>query len=126
MSVNHANPLHHPEVQQAGTRGYVTGYVVSLLMLLGALLLVSGHVFTPMFQLAAVSGLALVALIAQAFFFYGLDISQHQIWKSVSLVLTVPLFVLSIGLTVWIFHELAGRTMMMMVPTAEIQSTLLQ
>jgi cytochrome o ubiquinol oxidase operon protein cyoD len=74
--------------------------------------------------LEAVSGLALLALIAQAFFFYGLDISQHQIWKSISLVLTVPLFVLSIGLTVWMFHELNGR--MMMMPTAETQSTLLQ
>jgi cytochrome o ubiquinol oxidase operon protein cyoD len=111
-------------VQQASSVGYVAGYAVSVLMLLGALLLVSGHVFSPMFLLAAVSGLALVALIAQAFFFYGLDISQGQIWKSVSLVLTVPLFVLSIGLTAWMFHELNGLTMMM--PTAETQSTLLQ
>jgi cytochrome o ubiquinol oxidase subunit IV len=124
VSTQHSNPLHHPEVQQASTLGYVSGYVVSVLMLLGALLLVSGHVLSPMLLLEAVSGLALLALIAQAFFFYGLDISQHQIWKSISLVLTVPLFVLSIGLTVWMFHELNGR--MMMMPTAETQSTLLQ
>ncbi|HEY1858235.1 hypothetical protein [Acidocella sp.] len=123
MSTQHSNPLHHPEVQQASALGYVSGYIVSVLMLLGALLLVSGHALSPMLLLVAVSGLALLALIAQAFFFYGLDISQHQIWKSISLVLTVPLFVLSIGLTVWMFHEMSGR---MMMPTAETQSTLLQ
>jgi cytochrome o ubiquinol oxidase operon protein cyoD len=124
VSTEHSNPLHHPEVQQASAIGYVAGYVVSVLMLLGALLLTTGHVLSPMLLLAAVSGLALVALVAQTFFFYGLDVSQHQIWKSVSLVLTVPLFVLSIGLTVWMFHELNGLTMMM--PSAETQSTLLQ
>jgi cytochrome o ubiquinol oxidase operon protein cyoD len=124
VATEHSNPLQHPEVQQASVSGYVAGYAVSVVLLLGALLLTSGHMLSPKVLLAAVSGLALVALIAQAFFFYGLDVSQHQIWKSVSLVLTVPLFVLSIGLTVWMFHELDGLTMMM--PTSETQSTLLQ
>jgi cytochrome o ubiquinol oxidase operon protein cyoD len=49
------------------------------------------------------------------------------VWKTVSLILTVPLFILSIGLTVWMFHYLDGLMVMgPEMPGMGMQPTLLQ
>ncbi|OYV35074.1 MAG: hypothetical protein B7Z80_19460 [Rhodospirillales bacterium 20-64-7] len=91
--------------------------------MLAALLLTETHALSPLGLMIATSGLAILALVAQTLFFFGIDLSQAHIWKTVSLVLTLPLFVLSIGLTVWMFHYLYGLTMM---PGMDMQPTLLQ
>jgi cytochrome o ubiquinol oxidase operon protein cyoD len=131
MSTHHAGPgpLQHPEVQQATVFGYVAGFLVTLALLGAALLLTEQRSMTPLQLLGSISALALVALLAQCFLFYGLNIAQHNIWKSVSLVLTIPLFIITVGLTVWMFQQLDSLTMM---PGANVmqgmtmQPTLLQ
>jgi cytochrome o ubiquinol oxidase operon protein cyoD len=54
--------------------------------------------------------------------------SPAQTWKSLSLILTLPLFVFTIGLSVWMFHSLMPRTMpdMAMPSMTQAQPTLLQ
>ena len=129
MATHQPDPVLHPEVQQASFTGYTVGFVLSLLLLLAALLLTEQHALPPLKLLGAISVLAMVALFAQCFLFFGLNIALHNIWKSVSLVLTVPLFILTIGLTVWMFHELDDLTMMpgaQAMPGMTMQPTLLQ
>ena len=111
MATHQPDPVLHPEVQQASFTGYTIGFVLSLLLLFGALLLTEEHALPPLKLLGAISVIAMVALFAQCFLFFGLNIALHNIWKSVSLVLTVPLFILTIGLTVWMFHQLNDLTM---------------
>jgi cytochrome o ubiquinol oxidase subunit IV len=124
MSAPRTNPLDHPEVRQASAWRYIAGFI-STIVLMQAALLVTMRQHLPFAEYAfTVAGLALVALMSQAALFFGLDISRAQIWKSVSLVLTVPLFILSVGLTVWMFQSLATRTMIM--PASMAQPTLLQ
>lgn len=124
MSAPHSVPLHHPEVRQASTWRYIAGFISSI-VLMQAALAVTLHQHLPYAEYAfTIAGLGLVSLMSQAALFFGLDISRAQIWKSISLVLTVPLFILSVGLTVWMFQSLAQRTMLMPVTTA--QPTLLQ
>lgn len=123
MSAPHSNPLDHPEVRQASTWRYVAGFISSI-VLMQAALLVTMHQHLPYEEYTlTIAGLTLVALMSQAALFFGLDISRAQIWKSISLLLTVPLFILSVGLTVWMFQSLAQRTMLPINPT---QPTLLQ
>lgn len=123
MSAPHANPLDHPEVRQASAWRYIAGFV-STIVLMQAALYVTLRQHLPFTEYAlTVAGLALASLLSQAALFFGLDISRAQIWKSVSLVLTVPLFILSVGLTVWMFQNLMTRTMIM--PNM-VQPTLLQ
>jgi cytochrome o ubiquinol oxidase operon protein cyoD len=129
MAAHHSDPVLHPEVQQASFTGYTVGFVMSLLLLLAALLLTEQHALPPLKLLGAISALAMVALFAQCFLFFGLNIALHNIWKSVSLVLTVPLFILTIGLTVWMFHQLDDLTMLpgtQVMPGMTMQPTLLQ
>ena len=129
MATHQPDPVLHPEVQQASFTGYTVGFVLSLLLLLAALVLTEQHALPPLKLLGAISLLAMVALFAQCFLFFGLNIALHNIWKSVSLVLTVPLFILTIGLTVWMFHELDDLTMLpgaQVMPGMTMQPTLLQ
>lgn len=129
MATHQPDPVLHPEVQQASFTGYTVGFVMSLLLLMAALLLTEQHALPPLKLLGAISAIAMVALFAQCFLFFGLNISLHNIWKSVSLVLTVPLFILTIGLTVWMFHELDSLTMLpgaAVMPGMNMQPTLLQ
>lgn len=104
--------LSHPEVQQADTLNYLAATVFCTAFMVAAYLLTVRHALGYMGLLEAVSGLALLSLVAQGFLYYGLSLSREHYAKSVTLALTVPLFVLSIGLTVWMFHTLFLRTML--------------
>ncbi len=129
MSDPVSNPILHGEVQQASLLGYTAGFFATLLLLGVALGITEFHIMPPAYLLGSISGLALVALLCQTFLSFGLDITRHNIWKSVSLVLTIPLFILSIGLTVWMFQQLAMNTMIPganVMPGTTMQPTMLQ
>ena len=106
-------PLAHGEVRQASVAGYTAGFLLTLALLGAALLLTEYRMMPATYLLGSISGLAILALLAQAFLSFGLDITRHNIWKSISLVLTLPLCILTIGLTVWMFQQLAVNTMIM-------------
>lgn len=128
MAGSHSNPLQHPEVRMGGAIRYLAGFVTTILLMYVAMLVAVHRQLHPTTDyetfVIILGALLLVALILQAVLYYGLDISQAQIWKSVSLVLTIPLFIITVGLTVWMFQSLAHRTMVM--PTTMEQPTLLQ
>jgi len=129
MSEPETNPILHGEVQQASLLGYTAGFFATLALLGAALLLTEFHMMPPLYLLGSISGLALIALLCQTFLSFGLDITRHNIWKSVSLVLTIPLFILTIGLTVWMFQQLAMNTMVPganIMPGMTMQPTMLQ
>ncbi len=128
MSEPEFDPILHEEVQQASILGYTAGFLATLALLGAALLITEFHVMPPIYLLGSISGLALLALLCQTFLSFGLDITQHNIWKSVSLVLTIPLFILTIGLTVWMFQQLTANTMpgSNVMPGMTMQPTMLQ
>ncbi|WP_308388753.1 hypothetical protein [Acidithiobacillus sp. AMEEHan] len=113
MSHGHSDPIHHPEVQMASKSHYVTGFAIASLLMLAATILVSGHVLPPFALLLAIVGCAGLAIIAQVYFLLHIDISEHNIWNTVALVMFIPLFVITIGLTWWMFSQLYLRTMPM-------------
>jgi cytochrome o ubiquinol oxidase operon protein cyoD len=123
MAAHAKDPLTHLEVRQASTGGYAAGYAASVILMLAGLLVTQQHVLSYPVFLWVVSSLAVIALVAQAALFFGLGLSPAQAWKSVSLILTVPLFVFTIGLSVWMFHSLYPRTMPTMTMS---QPTLLE
>jgi cytochrome o ubiquinol oxidase operon protein cyoD len=125
MSAPHSDPLAHPEVQQGNALRYISGFITTLLLMFAALMLTIRQHLPYVSYAEAVTGLAVLSLVTQATLFFGLDISRAHIWKSLSLLLTIPLFIISVGLTVWMFQSLATRTMLM--PAGMLQQpTLLQ
>lgn len=115
MSDHPPDPLDHPEVRLASAGRSIIGFVLSLLLMAAALGLTLGHVDTPLHRLIAIACLAALALVAQAVFVFRLDVGEAQLWKTIALVLVLPLFVLSIGLTDLMFHTLYARTMIQSV-----------
>jgi cytochrome o ubiquinol oxidase subunit IV len=128
MAAHGQDPLLHSEVRQASTGGYFAGYAASIVLMLAALLVTQQHVLTYPAFLWVIFSLVVIALVAQAALFFGLGLSPAQAWKSVSLILTLPLFVFTIGLSVWMFHSLAPRVMPDTMPGMDMtqQPTLLE
>ncbi|WP_455380438.1 cytochrome o ubiquinol oxidase subunit IV [Acidihalobacter prosperus] len=111
MSHGHDNPLDHPEVKLASPLRYFIGYVFALGMMILSLGLVKGHVLPTVALTAVLSLIAFIVIMVQLYFLFHLDLSETQIWHTVALVLTVPLFFISIALTIWMFYTLELRTM---------------
>jgi cytochrome o ubiquinol oxidase operon protein cyoD len=104
------DPTKHAEVQQGTALRYVSAFIASAAAMYAAYALAMTR--PPLVQLIAVlAGTMMFALITQAALFFGLDMSRAQIWKSISLVLAIPLFIVTVGFTVWAFSSLYSRTM---------------
>ncbi|GLR68735.1 hypothetical protein GCM10010909_34170 [Acidocella aquatica] len=122
---SHYNPLQHPEVQQGTTGRYIAAFLASAALMGGAYYASTQKL--PLMEFAATAAaLSLAALVSQLALFFGLNISQAQIWKGVALFLAIPLFIITIGMTVWAFSSLYSRTMPMDGMLMSGQPTLLQ
>jgi len=110
MSHPTPNPLEHPEVQLASGSAYVFSYAISAFLMALALAFVTRVILVPsaLIGLAVVAG---IAVVAQLLLLFRLDFSETQIWSTVSFLLVVPLFVIAIGLSIWMFDSLDARTM---------------
>jgi cytochrome o ubiquinol oxidase operon protein cyoD len=106
------DPLQHPEVQVASGCAYLVASFVALDAMFLSLWLVSGQVLTSTELIVAISLIALVTAGIQFYLLFHLNFSESQFWHTVALVMTVPLFVMAIGLTIWMFHSLMARTML--------------
>ncbi len=112
MAQDTHDPLQHPEVRLVNGRAYVAAFVVATALMTAALAVAmhGGEIPHPMLVL---SGAAALAVAVQIMFLLQLDFSSTQIWTTVSFVLAVPLFVIAVGLSMWMFHSLDARTMLM-------------
>jgi cytochrome o ubiquinol oxidase operon protein cyoD len=125
MSNHLSDPLAHAEVQQARVGRYFVAFFSSSILMLLAFVVSQQQKLSYVQFAEALGALLLFTLISQAALFFGLNLSREQIWKSVSLALVVPLFIVTIGFTVVVFASLYARTM---IPTdaMSMQPTLLQ
>lgn len=112
MSHPAADPLDHPEVRLASAPATLLGTLLALGAMALALVLTLAHAAAPLERLVADAALAAFALLVQALFLFRLGIGETQIWKTVALLLVLPLFVATIGLTDIMFHSLNARTML--------------
>ncbi|MDA8120506.1 MAG: cytochrome O ubiquinol oxidase [Gammaproteobacteria bacterium] len=106
------NAWQHPEVQLAGG-GYIVAYLAGLALMGLSLWIVREHTLAPMDIGIAISLVAGLAALVQCVLLLHLNISETQIWHTVALILFIPLFILAVGLSAWMFHGLYRRTMLM-------------
>ncbi|WP_428374800.1 cytochrome o ubiquinol oxidase subunit IV [Lichenicoccus sp.] len=105
-------PADHPEIAYSSGRSYVIGFVITVALLGISLLLVQYHAMSAFNLLASISVLAFLTTVAKLVFLFHLDFSETQRWNTLTLMLNVPLLILSIGLTAWMFRTLYDRVMM--------------
>ena len=112
MDFDNTKPWEHPEVSRSSAGKYFVGYVLTLALLGISLFLVREHAMTPFNLLATISVLAFLTTVAKLIFLFHLDFSETQRWNTLTLMLNVPLLILSVGLTSWMFQVLYHRVMM--------------
>lgn len=106
------NPLSHPQVRALDTGRYIIGFVVSVALMTASFLAVTNRIWGPAELYGVLSVLAGFAVIAQLLLWLQLDGSSPQRWLTIAFVLYIPLFLLTVGLTSWMFATLYTRTMM--------------
>ena len=111
-------PWEHPEIASSHRGQYLLGYVLSVVLMGVSLLLVVEHALSPWALLLAIAAIAAVTLVAQLRLLFHLDFSEHQRWNTATLLLNIPLLILSIGLTAWMFRTLYLRVMVPDMPMA--------
>ncbi len=112
LSAFEDEPLSHPEVRAIDTRHYLGGFAVTVILLTISFVAVVRHAWAMpglSFVIAATGGLA---AIAQLVLVLQLTPAPSQRWFTVCFILYVPLYILTIGLTAWMFATLYTRTMM--------------
>ena len=112
MGVDNSRPWEHPEINQSSAPRYVLGYVVTLALCTVSLLLVQQHAMSAFNLLSAISCVALLTTIAKLVLLFHLNFSETQRWNTLTLMLNVPLLILSVGLSSWMFSVLYQRVMM--------------
>ena len=111
MAVDNTKPWEHPEVKLSSTIQYVAGYVISLALMGVSLLLVLDHSESRSTLVATITLIAFVSIITQLILLFHLDFSETQRWNTLTLMMNVPLLILSVGLTLWMFSHLYARVM---------------
>ena len=112
MTVDNTRPSEHPEIAYSNSRSYIVGYVLTLALLGLSLVLVQTHSMSAFNLMASISVLAFLTTVAKLIFLFHLNFSESQRWNTLTLMLNVPLLILSIGLTAWMFQKLYERVMM--------------
>lgn len=111
MSHSHFDPIEHPEVQVANGAGYLFVFILEYLAMAACVWLLNTHWLNGPALLILILAIALIVIAVQLYAFFKLNLSEHRIWHTVSLVLTLPLLVITIGLTTMMFITLMHRTM---------------
>lgn len=114
MSIDSHDPLQHPEVQLAHGGQYIAAYIASMALTALPLWVVIHHLGSKLTLMAVVVAAAAALVVIQGYFWLRLDLSKTQRWMTASLILFIPLFVVTVGLTAWMFATLYTRTM---IPT---------
>lgn len=112
MEHEQANPLDHPEVRLASGSGYLAAFVLEVAGVLAGVWLIQAHALSDLALMVALPVIGLAVLIAQLSLLFKLNFGRTQIWHTVSLMLTLPLVVITIALTVLMFITLMHRTML--------------
>lgn len=111
MSRDHHNPLVHPEVRHASAGLYIAAFILGMGAMGVGCLMTVGFDLSQVSTLTWLAVLATAASLGQLYLLFKLDLSPAMWWHTVSLVLTIPLFFMAIGLTMFMFHYLDLRVM---------------
>ena len=111
MGIDNKRPTEHPEIKGASETQYIAGYVLSRALLGLSLFLVRTHAAGSITLISVISFISILTVMAQLILLFHLDFSESQRWNSLTLMMNVPLLILSVGLTSIMFHQLYVHVM---------------
>ena len=93
-------------------RGYVTGFVLSVLLTALPFWVVMGKVFqTPAVTAAVILGFALVQIVVHMVYFLHMNPKSEGGWTLLALIFTLVLVVIAISGSIWVMYHLNHNMM---------------
>jgi len=97
------------ETTEGSFKSYVSGFVLSIILTLGAYLMVIHHSFTADRIVAVIVGLALCQFLVQMFFFLHLGRETKPRWKLFVLLFMIVVVLILVFGSIWIMNNLNYR-----------------
>lgn len=113
----HENPAHGDQSHDGGhapatLRGYLTGFILSVILTAIPFWLVMGGALDSK-QLTAfiIMGFAIAQIFVHMIFFLHMDTRSEQGWTMMALVFTLIVVVIALSGSLWVMHHLNSNTM---------------
>ncbi len=111
----HAIAHGHDEngASHASYRGYVTGFLLSVVLTAIPFWLVMTGVLSGQATTMAIMGFALVQIVVHIIFFLHLDTRSEEGWNMMALIFTVVIVVIALSGSLWVMYHLNANMMPM-------------
>ena len=114
MSANHSTSSHdaHGDADHGSFKGYVTGFLLAVLLTAIPFWLVMGHVFTQSSTTVLVLfAFAAVQIVVHMVYFLHMRSSTEGGWSMLALIFTFVLVVITLSGSVWVMYHLNTNMM---------------
>jgi cytochrome o ubiquinol oxidase operon protein cyoD len=116
---DHAHDHHGDVGYHATVKGYVVGFLLSVVLTAIPFWLVMGKVLpSPQLTAFVILGFAAVQMVVHMIYFLHLNAKVEGGWSILALLFTVALLVIMLAGSIWVMYHL--NTNMMPVPAAEL------
>jgi cytochrome o ubiquinol oxidase operon protein cyoD len=106
---------HHGEHDTAGhgtLKGYLTGFVLAVVLTAVPFWLVMGDVFAdPQVTVLAIMALAVVQIVVHMVYFLHMNTKSEGGWNMLALIFTVVLVVITLSGSMWVMYHLNANMM---------------
>jgi cytochrome o ubiquinol oxidase operon protein cyoD len=92
-------------------RGYMTGFVLSVILTAIPFWLVMGKVFSPTTITIVILALGMVQILVHMVYFLHMDSKIEQGWSMMALVFTLIMVVITLSGSLWVMYHLNTNTM---------------
>lgn len=93
------------------TKGYITGFVLALLLTVFSFGLVMTDVVSRQFAVIGIFAAAVAQMLVHLHYFLHLDRSSAQRWNVIAIAFTAVLLFIFVGGTIWVMYTLNSRMM---------------
>ena len=117
MSANHDHDSHHDDDHDEGGihatfKGYMTGFVLSVILTAIPFWLVMGDVFQkPSTTIMVILAFAAVQIVVHMVYFLHMDAKSEGGWNMLALVFTAVLVVITLSGSLWVMYHLNTNMM---------------
>jgi cytochrome o ubiquinol oxidase subunit IV len=95
----------------ATRRGYLTGFILALILTAIPFGAVMSHALSPTIVLSVILAAAALQILVHLHYFLHLGAPTDEPWNFPATLFTAIIIVLVVGGSIWIMSNLAGRTM---------------
>ncbi|MDB5187748.1 MAG: cytochrome o ubiquinol oxidase subunit [Candidatus Kaiserbacteria bacterium] len=93
---------------------YIVGFVLSIILTLGAYMIVVNHMFSNAVAAGVIILIAVTQQIVQLICFLHLSAKSHARWNIIAFIFTIVIILILLVGSLWVMNNLTGRTMVPM------------